>query len=114
MIRYILNKEKCAELIKEAAHFSFLTKLSELDCSKSWSRIDTNMSFDQILKIAKKSKHTHYFFLRKHEFITKKPYLSIGLRTENKKGLSLFIFLDVSTDKHDYLVKKYDIRAEEY
>jgi hypothetical protein len=113
MQRYILNEKKAAALILECSRFSLGTRISELDCNKSWSRYDSTKSLADVLKIAKKSKFTHYFFQEKTDLYTNETYLDIGLKTTVKQSdISLYVFIRVHFNKLEYLMKKYDIRKE--
>ena len=81
-------------------------KLDELDCSKSWSRQDTNKTLEEIISISKNDTDSHYSFIHRKNPVNE--FLEIGLRTdENQIGYFIWVYLPI--DRLDSYINKYNL-----
>ncbi len=86
-------------------------KLNELDCSKSFSRTSTEISYEQICDIAKNDKFVHIVFIvRNYDFLDRPTYIEIGLRT-SKNSIDYFTFIELPIDRLEYYINKYNLKT---
>ena len=107
-LHYIKNKR---EFLEDCIRQSYKIKCDELDCYKSFHRIKTDKSTDEILDITNKSGYNHWvFIIRDRDFITGKRYIEAGVTTiENR--IDYFIWAYINLEKLDYFVDKYDLET---
>lgn len=86
-------------ILMEAKKLCYELKVHKLDCSISWQRTETDMTFEQIMD--KFNSKCHFVCI--HRFpVTPidKERLEIGFRTMTSPDLFLFIHIEISYLKH--------------
>jgi hypothetical protein len=105
-------KNKSLELLKEAKELCSEIHLDQLDCSKSFFRVKTEKSFDDIVEIAKKSSFYHFTFIYRKsdcQFIMNgQDYIETGISVIND-CVDYFIWVNLETKHLDYFVQKYGL-----
>ena len=104
------DKQEKLKLINECKELSYKFNLDELDCSKSFARVRTNKSYEEILEMINDRKFVHWYFGAKTDFIEHKNYIDVGLCVTDFDGVDYFIFLYLETKHLDDLIKKYNLK----
>ena len=117
---FIIPKKDAKKILTEALNLSYKHHVDELDCSVSWARIRSKMTFDDVLDIGLNDQHTLYHFIyRDMSFLPqnykedgKNPnrnYWDVGLSTISlKKDYFIFIFLE--EEDGFALAEKYNLK----
>ncbi len=80
-----------------------------LDCKKSCARESVKMGFTTILSMLRKS--SHFVIIERRGWpIDGHGYGEIGFSTSSKDSVSHFLFIMISIEDLNELVKKYDLK----
>jgi hypothetical protein len=91
---------------------SYLVLCDELDCSKSWARVRSDKTSDEILDLIDDSDFVHYVFIVDvMDFVGGDKFINTGLRVSSD-SVDYFIFAHINIELLDYFVKKYDLKGD--
>ena len=88
-----------------------IVKLNKLDCSESFTRQQSDKSYEQICEIYINDPYKHQVFIvRNYDFLDRRLYIELGVRTTDKTLLvDYFTFIELPIDRLDYYVAKYNL-----
>lgn len=104
---YKIDREKATVILKDAAALSNNVQVDQLDCSKSWARIKTDKTLDEILDIGLKDHRTLYNFIYRYPVGIEEEYFDVGLSTMASPSYFIWIKLDIKNGIK--LINKYKL-----
>ena len=109
---YICEKGHEIEMLYAAKEKAYYTRCEELDCSKSFARVPTKKTFDEIVNISRKSSFRHFVFILRLEGFGKAKHIETGLRCSSKEGnIDYFIFLELDWKHLKEFTGKYKLKT---
>jgi len=110
-IFYNLNHIKdIRAFLEDCVSKSYKTRCDELDCSKSFSRVNTEKTLNEILGMISESRFVHcVFIIRNPIFKYEKQDIEAGLRLTN--GIDYFIWINIEINHLDYFTNKYELKG---
>jgi hypothetical protein len=105
---YILP-ENPEELIRECLNVATKSWVDQLDCSVSWARQRTNLTVEEVLKIALEDKRTFWSFIyREGGFIDETAHWEIGCRTISGE-IDYFLWVELDFQVGNNIINKYHL-----
>ena len=102
-----LTFETKLELIRECKIYAFKTWCDMLDCDKSYSRIESDKDFDEIIEILTSNDYLS-FVSRDVAMFNEDNYLEVCFNTI-RIGVDYFIWTYIDLKHIDYFKDKYNI-----
>jgi len=107
-----LSLEDKINLLNDAKEKWYEYKIDKLDCSKSWARKSTKMTFKSMMK--KLDNNCHFVFIHRRgydnwkdkKFFKTTWCLEVGFSTS--KSIAYFIY--IKENKKDFFIKKYNLK----
>lgn len=110
-IRYLIPKKIRKELVADSIKLADSIRVDELDCKRSFSRQDTKLSVDEVIKKGEENTNTMYNFIFCPAICSEPAYYDVGLSTMNI-GVNYFLWITVSVFNGQSLIDKF--KLEEY
>lgn len=121
---YIIPKKQAEVILREALLLCRRHFVDELDCKKSFIRVKSELTFDEVLEIAFKCDKVLFNFIHRDMSFLPQEYLDddgknpnrnywdVGLSTisSNEYGKDFFIFIELEEDVGFELIKKYNLK----
>ncbi len=119
---YVLPAEKADSVFRDAMKLARAIYIDELDCSKSFSRISSNKTYDEIMEIAEKYHSLYHFIYRDMSFLPQefedanglnlnRDYWDVGFTTISSKP-DYFLFIELEIEDGFDLIKKYKLKEK--
>ena len=106
----IKNKKEIVSLVYDAHQKSYKCNLSELNCSISFARQNTDKSFFSISNMINTADFMHFVFIVRGDFIEKKKYIEVGIRLhKNSEVIDYFIMIFLEMEHLEYFIEKYKL-----
>lgn len=96
------------KFLEEARELAYEVRTEELDCSKSFARANTEKTFEDVVKIYKKSKYKFFGIVKREEGFGEPEHVEICLVGD--EGIQYFIFIRLEIKYLDCLVGKYKLK----
>jgi hypothetical protein len=111
--QYNLEEDVRFLVDKDAKDSSYRSYLDQLDCDVSWSRQNTEKTYDEIIDFLKHETNIHTAFIMRKGIHTRDPeyYFEVGL--SNISGdISYFTHHFISVEVAEELIKKYKLKRK--
>jgi len=113
----INNIEDKTSFLEDCISKSFKVKCDELDCSKSWSRTNSEKTYQEVLEMISTACFLHYVFILRDSIIPLdidefgEKYIEAGVRLNSTPyDKDYFLFIYINTKHLDYFIEKYDLK----
>ena len=107
-MQYKFTKKIARKLLTDAMLLSDNIWTDELDCSKSFCRVESSKTPSEVLEIGLKDKHTFYSFIYRPEQGSQEEHFELGLSTMLMKP-DYFLWIRLSIEDGLELTKKYKL-----
>lgn len=94
-LSFYIQRHQAKAVLEAALAVALRIHCDELDCSKSFRRVKTSKTAQEIIAIALETQDSMFFFIGRPPLGNEPAYFDIGLRTSGNDGNEYFIFAAV-------------------
>ncbi len=108
---YIIPRKIAEKVLREAICSSTSVEVDELNCSKSFSRVDTDKTVAEVLSIGLGHRGTLYnFIFRDMSFMGEEDYFDVGLCTCGFGETEYFLWIRLGVQEGERIIREFDLK----